>query len=83
MSFPQYLDEHPPKESNCQDAKTGLHDAKVDLLRATGDDAKKLGNFVSDALSLLNFWLPDVHFGRSKERKMFTLCHYCGSVFDL
>ena len=39
----QYLDEHPPLESNSLEAKTGLHDAKMDLLRATGDEAKKLG----------------------------------------
>lgn len=39
----QYLDEHPPKESNLSDAKRGLNDAKMDLLKATGDDAKKLG----------------------------------------
>ncbi len=39
----QYLDEHPPKESNSSDAKRGLNDAKIDLLKATGDDAKKLG----------------------------------------
>jgi hypothetical protein len=39
------LDEHPQKESNCHEAKNGLYDAKTDLLRATGDDAKKLGEY--------------------------------------
>jgi hypothetical protein len=43
----QYLDEHPPKDENTHEAKTGLHDAKMDLLRATGDDAKKLGKRLS------------------------------------
>lgn len=42
-TFFQYLDEHPPKDENTHEAKTGLHDSKMDLLRATGDDAKKLG----------------------------------------